>query len=294
MIKNFRNSSVQKWLHLGMFGLLVLLMSGLAAGCRHVYCDDGTKVKDKSECNDLNTKILSLNDLNDNYFAQVENVLHVRNITLSIEGLLVAAESEANTDFEKLQKFGDLQKNYGERLTVNWNGNSVVPASEGQLLTFAEWNSWNKSPLGANPMPTGAKGAAMWVVGANEYELFGENGASLIKGDPVLDINTNAELQNAPQAVEALSNQFPGQKIVVKVGKQISLYNGTDMTALKKLLRDPQITKKITWHNGQIAFVWGEDAVEVPDASFLYEMKQLKLLKDTQRGAKNYPKIEKT
>jgi hypothetical protein len=30
----------------------------------------------------------------------------------------------------------------------------------------------------------------------------------------------------------------------------------------------------------------------VPDASFLYEMKTLKLVNNTQQGAKNYPKIE--
>jgi hypothetical protein len=68
-------------------------------------------------------------------------------------------------------------------------------------------------------------------------------------------MRAKADLEVAPQAVELLSNQFPGQTIVVKVGKQIALTNGTAMTSLRTLLRDPQITKKITWHNGQTAFV---------------------------------------
>jgi hypothetical protein len=172
-------------------GVTFLLFT--AAGCRHIYCDDGTKVKDKSECGDLITKIWNMKDLKA-FLKQgdrIDNALRIKNVDVEVLGLLVAAELESNEDFEVLQALGALQKKYDGKLTVKWNENFVVPAREGQLLTFAEWNSWNKSPLGANPMPTGAKSAAMWVVGANEYELFGENGASMIKGDPVLDINTN-------------------------------------------------------------------------------------------------------
>jgi hypothetical protein len=241
------------------------------------------------ESSNLDPKIKNTEDLKSKLEQIKKEVIDGKTVKLKMMGQLAVTEEQ----FEILQEFGAILKSFAGKISVEWNGNNVCPAQAGILLTHSEWTEWNKLPLGSGG--AGAKGSIKFEVGGNEIELFikdGQDGGELIKGTPVVDISTHADLHGAPQLIVDLYQQYQNTP-VVKFRKKLELDNGADMTALQAMLLWPELTGKFTWHNGQTKQLFATDSVAVANATVLHLMDKYKLLGSNTFNGRKYPFILK-
>jgi len=237
-----------------IFLLLIVLVAGWATSCKkpcpltpkegYVIVGDDKNCYYELAFTEL--EITSVEELSSK-LSQIEQGTQIgKGVALKMMNQLATAEAQ----FQIWNEFGALQQTYGEKITVNWNGNAVVPAQNGMQLFYSDWTDWNKPPLGVNTSG-GAKNGAMWLVAPNEIELFerdGQNSGNLGKGNPAFNINSREDLHSVPAEIEKVYNQT-GNTLALKFNKAMpgGFGNGTDVDVLHAL--QGPLKGKFVWHN---------------------------------------------
>jgi len=282
MIKNFINSSVQKWLHLGMFSLLVLLMSGLATSCKKscpLTPKEGYEIvgNDKDcyyqELITPDSKIKDFKDL-EGKLDQIEKEL-ANGKKVPMEALKQWVVDDSG--YAILDRLGAMKKKYGDLLTMDWNGYDVAPANGDMLLEYRLWKRWagdmekpaDFMPLGSYDT-NGAKATYLWNIGEDELQLFIEGGApggALAPGNAAFNITSHEDLWYAPTYVA--ENGTMAKPVRLKFNNTLldGLDNGADMTAIHALAgvgsMGQQIKGKFEFHNAnsQKKQFWANDSI---------------------------------
>jgi hypothetical protein len=288
----------------------IAFLAFMANGCQSYYCPafdkDGNpligkeKVKDADDCKygkkpdepseTLDPEIKSITDLK-NKLEQIKKELSGgKTVALKMLDQLATTEEQ----FDILKEFGGLQKQYGNKLIIDWNGKDVCPAKSGVLLNFYEWDvEMNKMPLGVGESG-GAKAVIQWDIGENELQLFidaGANGPALAPGNAVITINTYDDLHNAPAAI--INGYQPGKPTRLKFNQTLpeGFRNGADAFALRELCAGQAKGK---WEyqnlNSQKKQFWANDSINVGYATVVHGMEPI--LQPTPLGGKKHAFIQ--
>jgi len=257
-------------------------------GYRIVGDDKNCYYEPIGEGSELVFEITSVEDLKNNLFKIKEALSSGKNVEIKVTGQLVTD----NSQYQVLESFGTIRKEYGAKIKVNMNGNAVVPAKDGLFLNHETWTGWSKLTLDINnDAPGGAKGDAKWTAPQNELVLFaseGQGNGIFNAGPPqtkrTIEVQNDTELQAAPNEVIAYQGVY--EELYVKFAKKFDFSN-PGASALESLV-GMEKQNMFEFHNGSSRIGPANDSIHMNYAAAAHRLNQLNALEATSLGGGKY------